>query len=276
MKIPTDNLFQLIKAMSASEKRYFKRHYSSDKSLTTELFDFINSQDGYDEARVKKHFKLSKLSKNLKVYKVQLTDLLLKSLTSYHNKKKIRSKIRIGLEEVEILMDKQLFELAYNKLAKIKQLCLKYEEFSYLPPVLVLEVQFNFFYSANDYNQVKLDLINELEQYTSTLKNIFQLKQINLSVTSHHNHRLTQSLTQKEIDFYKSFLETETPKSDDPNISFNERFFINSITAYIHNVVNRDFDQEYIYKKKNIALFEEYKHFIDNHIRLYFAAILIT
>ena len=109
MKLPTDNIFQLIKSMSASEKRYFKRHYASDKSLSTELFDHLNKQEQYDEDAVKKHFLNTKLTQNLKVYKVQLSDLILKSLVSYHNKKSIRSKIRMGLEEVEILMDKQLY-----------------------------------------------------------------------------------------------------------------------------------------------------------------------
>ncbi|MEL6924855.1 MAG: hypothetical protein AAFO94_12480, partial [Bacteroidota bacterium] len=162
---------------------------------------------------------------------------------------------------------------AYNRLLKIKQHCLKHEELSYMPSILALEVQFNFFYSADDISQKKHNLIDELEQYSQTLKNIFQLKQINLSITSRHNHKLTQGLTDEEVNFYKDFLENETPRSDERSMSFNERFFINSITAFIHNVLFNDLDQEFVYKKKNIALFEEYPHFIDNHIRLYFAAI---
>ena len=89
--------------MSAAEKRYFKRHFSSDKSLQTKLFDFINSMDEYEEEQVKEYFSDSNLAKNLKVYKVQLFDLLMKSLTSYHSKRNINSRIRIGLEEIEIL-----------------------------------------------------------------------------------------------------------------------------------------------------------------------------
>ncbi len=110
MKLPTDHIFKLVHAMTASEKRYFKRHYASETSLLTSLFDFINSMRQYDEEIVKAHFSDSKLSKNLKVYKVQLADLLLKSLVSYHSKNSVHSKIRIGLEEIEILFGKQLFE----------------------------------------------------------------------------------------------------------------------------------------------------------------------
>ena len=75
MKTPKDNIFRLISAMTAAEKRYFKRHYSSDKNLLTELFDFINGMTSYREEAIKEHFSDSKLAKNLKVYKVQLSDL---------------------------------------------------------------------------------------------------------------------------------------------------------------------------------------------------------
>ena len=273
MKIPTDHLFQLIHAMTASEKRYFKRHYSSEKGLTTELFDYINSMDRYDEEQVKKHFKKTKLSKNLKVYKVQLSKLLLKSLTSYYNDKGIRSKIRLGLEEVEILMNKQLFNQAYSKLLRIKKLCIKHEEFSYIPSILVLEVQFNFFYSADKISTNKYSLIDELDSHSETLRNIFRLKQINLSITSRHNHQLTQKLSPEEISFYRSFLKEESVRADDESLSFNERYFINSITAFIYNMLENDLEKEYLYKKKNVKLFENQPHFIENHTRLYFAAL---
>ena len=72
MKTPKDNIFQLISSMSAAEKRYFKRHYSSEKNMLTDLFDFINSMDEYKEEVVRQKFADNKLAKNLKVYKVQL------------------------------------------------------------------------------------------------------------------------------------------------------------------------------------------------------------
>ena len=94
MKPPNNQLFLLIQSMTAAEKRYFKRHYASHKNQTTELFDFINSMDIYDEKLVKEHFTNSKLSTNLKVYKVQLAKLLLKSLRSYRSHRNDESKIR--------------------------------------------------------------------------------------------------------------------------------------------------------------------------------------
>jgi hypothetical protein len=100
MKTPSDDIFQLIQSMTAAEKRYFKIHFSSKKSLTTELFNLLNSMKTYREDEVKRCFKKSKLSKNLKVYKIMLSELLLKSLSSFRYKKSINSLIRQNLEEV--------------------------------------------------------------------------------------------------------------------------------------------------------------------------------
>jgi len=100
----------------------------------------------YDEDEVKKHFKKSKLSKNLKVYKIMLTELLLKSLSSFRYKKSINSLIRQNLEEVEILTEKKLYPLAIKKLQKTKQICLEHEEFDKLVSIIDLEYQFKDFY----------------------------------------------------------------------------------------------------------------------------------
>ena len=141
MKTPSNNLFQLIQSMTAAEKRYFKRHYALGKTLAIELFDFINGMDHYDEEQIKRRFVDSKLAKNLKVYKVQLTNLVMKSLVSYHDKRNVKSKIRIGLEEIDILMDKGLSELAFSRLRKLKTLCEQHEELSYLEEIVEREAQ---------------------------------------------------------------------------------------------------------------------------------------
>ena len=143
MKTPNDNVFRLIKSMSAAEKRYFKRHYSSDKNLLSELFNFVNKMKFYDEQLVKAFFGNSKLSQNLKVYKAQLLDILLKSLASYHYKTNDESKIRQGLLEINILQQKGLYKLAFRKIKKIKQLCYQNEAFEDLILLLHAEEKIN-------------------------------------------------------------------------------------------------------------------------------------
>lgn len=150
MKTPSLQLFYLIKKMSAAEKRFLKIHFSSAKSHLTELFDFINSQDNYDEKIVKANFSDSLISKNLKVYKVQLTELILRSQVAYHAKRSVKSQIRILLEEVDVLLEQFLVPMAMGRLHKAINIATKYNETA----LLVVALQHKF----------------ELERYVSRQK----------------------------------------------------------------------------------------------------------
>jgi hypothetical protein len=272
MKIPTDNLFQLIQAMTASEKRYLKRHYASEKSITTELFDFINNMKQYDEDEVKENFIKSKVAKNLKVYKVQLTELILKSLISYHNKKSIRSKIRIGLEETELLMTKQLYSLAQSRVKKIKEICLKYEEHEYIFAILFYEIMINSFFDVQLKNR-EYPILEEFDDYTDKIKNTYRLKKINFTLNDKNNNKLTEKLSKEEERIYSQILETETKKSEAGKLTFNEQYYLNSSLSLINKLVNDNPEKEYAFKKKNVVLFETNPHFIENHTSYYYAAL---
>ena len=272
MKIPTDNIFKLIQSMTASEKRYFKRHYASEKNLTTDLFDFINSMDEYEEESVKKHFGKSKLAKNLKVYKVQLMDLLLKSLTSYYNKKSIRSKIRMGLEEVEILMDKQLHDMAVNRLKKIKELCLKHEELEYIFAIIYFEIFLNSFFDIN-LKPGEYVILQELEGYTDIIKNIYSLKRINFFLNDKNNNELTQPVLEQEDKDYQKLLTKDLALPEDRPLTLSEQYYRNSSLSIIHKLVHEDAEREFAYKKSNVELFEAHPYFIKSNAGFYFAAL---
>lgn len=272
MKVPTDNIYKLIQSMTASEKRYFKRHYASEKNLTTDLFDFINSLDEYEEDSVKKHFINSKLAKNLKVYKVQLMDLLLKSLTSYHNKKSIRSKIRMGLEEVEILMSKQLHSMALSRLKKIKELCLKHEEFEYIFAIVYFEIFLNSFFDI-DLKPGEYAMLEELEAYTDVIKNIYRLKKINFSLNDKNNNELTNMVQTEELVDLGLILEKELALPSDKTLTLNEQYYRNSSLSILHKLLKKDPNKEFEFKQSNVLLFEKHPYFIKNNAGFYFAAL---
>mgnify|MGYP000023314336 CR=1 FL=1 len=56
---PSNELFQLIKSLTKSEKRYFKLSSSlqSGEKNYMKLFDIIEIQDEYDEPAIKQKFK---------------------------------------------------------------------------------------------------------------------------------------------------------------------------------------------------------------------------
>lgn len=272
MKLPTDNIFQLIRSMTASEKRYFKRHYSSEKGLATALFDYINSLDFYDEDIVKKHFSKSKLSKNLKVYKVQLTDLLLKSLTSYHSKKSVVSSIRIGLEEIDILIEKKLYSLADKRLKKTKELCLKYQESSYFFPILFIELHLKRFYSIND-DDTRETIFDEMNENVETITRLLKLQEISFTLSNKINNELTQQFDQSEKEALKKILNDELLKTKDKELSFKEQYYLNTSLAKLYSVLEEESTLEYDYRKKTIDLFNNNKDIRTNQTQFYWAAL---
>jgi len=272
MKTPTDHIFQLISSMTAAEKRYFKRHYSSDKSLITSLFDVINSQSEYSEEEVKEHFGDSKLSKNLKVYKVQLTDVLLKSLVSYHNKKSISSKIRMGLEEIDILMAKQLFDIAQSKVRRIKGICIKNEAFEHIFPIMAIEQYLVSFYSANQ-DIAKKETFKELNSHLNSVSEIFQLQHTSHILSDLKNHILTNKLSPENRSLYQDLLKTELEKLEQEQGSIREQYYRHHVISMIYRMVDNDLQKENEYKSKQVELLKGKPHFVEAYPKLYFASL---
>jgi len=117
--------------MSPAEKRYFKRHYGSESNVLTDIFDAINAQNIYDESSIKQSLS-AKAAANFKVYKFQLQQQVLQSLISSGYFSTVGNKIRLGLEQADILAERNLIDMAIKQLEKTRQLCYKYEEFPYL------------------------------------------------------------------------------------------------------------------------------------------------
>ncbi len=271
MKTPTNNLFRLIDAMSAAEKRYFKRHFSSDKSLQTKLFDFINGMEAYDEEQVKQHFSDTNLAKNLKVYKVQLFDLLMKSLTSYHSKRNINSRIRIGLEEIEILIDKQLYSSAQVRLKKIKELCIQHETYSKLFQILEFENQFKVHYSITPLPPTD-ELFAELEHAVDRTESYYRLQKILIELNSRKNAKGHHLLTPTEKQQYQQMLLQLQENYSLDDISLKEKSLWYQSISCIYDLLDEE-DQSYAYKLEALSLFEAEPLKIESHSRLYFSAL---
>ncbi len=266
MKTPSDNIFKLIHSMTAAEKRYFKRHYSSDKSLLTELFDFINSQNSYQEAQIKLHFNHSKLSKNLKVYKVQLFDLLLKSLTSHYNKKNVKSKIRIGLEEVELLLQKEFYDLGKVKLKKLKDLSIKYEVFSYIITILEIELNLSNYCAATNITNQQDSTLKELSFYNKQLNRLNELQSLCGKLNHYQNN-------EKDIQKYELYLKRIKEEKKASLTSLKEKYFLNQAQAKLELILDQNHAKSCALHKENLELFDEHLHFKKVYSYYYFATL---
>ncbi|WP_367387941.1 hypothetical protein [Lewinella sp. LCG006] len=124
MNTPNPHLWKLINGLTPAEKRYFKTHFASSGNQLTLLFDTLNGQEVYDEQNARDV--LGVKASQFKVLKHQLQELLMKSWVANSSKRSIKSRIRIGLEEVDLLLEREHFEEAGKKLAYLEQQCSHY------------------------------------------------------------------------------------------------------------------------------------------------------
>jgi len=119
-----DAVFNLVKSMTRSERRYFKvlasRSHSSDELRIVRLFDLMHGQKNYDESVILKAEKLS--AARLATYKTRLYDYILNGLQAFHKNNGIERKIIRLLDQIEILYQKGLYDQASALIEKAKKL----------------------------------------------------------------------------------------------------------------------------------------------------------
>lgn len=132
--IASNNLFELIKSLNKSEKRYFKvfssRHTIGEENSYIKLFDYIDKLDEYDEAQVFKHFKGQALLNKFSITKGRLYNNILKSLDTFHSTSSIDSQIFRQIHSAEILYNKGLYKQAEKILKSAEKQAIKHQRFN--------------------------------------------------------------------------------------------------------------------------------------------------
>lgn len=255
--------------MTPSEKRYYKLQNSSGKSdtLHNQLFDYLNSLSEYKEEQVRQYFEES-IGDNLKVYKSQLQERILKSLRSYHQDKSVRSQARNLLHDIEILLEKGLHEIARQKLEKLKRLCRKHEEFELLLVALGVEARLSTYFisSQRDAEQVVedfVDCIQTIDEYVQQAK-------------------LNQKLLRNYSDLsHTAVVRQKFEEAVHQQAAFQDQHFKSFIARrmYQHSIVLSHLDGD-CYKeaseayKKVLEEFDKRPHLKKSHLLAYFNCLI--
>ena len=182
------NLFFLIKSLNQSEKRYFKLFCGTAnvESNYLKLFEAIDSQDKYDEKKLKIAFAGEAFTEQLHVTKIYLSQLILKSLRNYHHKISKTAEIIDLIRDIEILFARELFDQCYFTIQKADKLAIKYEKFSLM--IEISDWKRKLYLTKFGGNQKKLQEIDKVgadtieklqsqQQYWSMTSDIMQFNQ---------------------------------------------------------------------------------------------------
>jgi hypothetical protein len=122
----SDDLFQLIKSLTKSEKRYFKviasKKQSSFKNNYLKLFEAIEKQKTYDEEKIIRQFTDNTFIKHLPSEKNYLYSLILKSLHIYHSSSSTETTLNELLHFSEILYSKGLYQQSRKIVTKAREI----------------------------------------------------------------------------------------------------------------------------------------------------------
>lgn len=168
-------LFELIKSMTMSEKRYFKiyssKHIIGGKNDYVYLFDAIDHQEDFDDDFLKKQ----SFVKNLSAEKNYLHKLILKALVAFNSTLNSKVKINGLLQSAEVLYHKGLYKQAEKQCKKAFTLAQDGELFAH--KVMALELLIELTSKQFRYGDA-IDAIDEMNIELGSLKNFLSIQEL--------------------------------------------------------------------------------------------------
>lgn len=274
--VASSYLFDLIKSMTKSEKRYFKvlssRHRIGSENNYIRIFDFIDQLEHYDEEALFKKFDGETFLNKFSITKKRLQDSILKALVAFHANSSDDAVLYRMLHVVEVLYNKSLYKQAKKQLYSAKRLAEKNEKHSLLIEIndQIRKLFESSAYSSTDLNEIislsKEDEISaELVTYYSKL---WRLKS-NLFLVINQKGKVR---CDKDKNAYET-LKKEMIDLGNPSISsFDTVYLYNHTWAAFHYAVNNpNKSLEHLYL--NLALFKKNKRKIKSTPNCYFSVL---
>jgi hypothetical protein len=271
----SDNIFELIKSLSPSEKGYIKKlssfHVRGAQNQYIKLFDAIDRQTVYDEKELVRKFKGESFTNNFSVAKNYLYNYVLKGLEAYH--KNARADIRSYLNQVEILENKNLSSHCEKLLEKARKLAMKYELFEMLEEVIDWEIQLYSRKTPNEKNNKLIiscydELFDILHKKDVTLR---YKKVSSLVYSKMHNKGQIRSL--EETKEYRDIIEQSPGGTEHTLRNFKAKLYcLLANSNYYLNI--SDYERSYQYTSRILKLWEDNPHMIETNLYNFFGCLI--
>ena len=268
-KTYSSDLFDLIHALSKSEKRFFKlysaKSNSNDNKQYIKLFDTIDYQKKYNEEKIiKKVPEIKKFS----VVKNQLYNLILKSISILHQEKRLSLNIRNKLDYIDILYHKGLYSQCEKLLIKSKKQAQKAELFEILLSIQKVEIKLLMgirnFKNIESYQLKIANLQKERASISNKIQNIqnyFELY-FPLTVLFHEGSRYSIQEKKKVIKetMTSPFLLDESKAlSGLAKATFH-------MTWSMYYFLIKESEKAYAHAKKRLNILQEHPHLIEDSL----------
>lgn len=162
----TDDLFQLIRSLTRSEKRYFKLYASRQtgeyQADYLHLFDVLDAMKTYDETRLRSKLN-SDVLKYLPQTKYYLYKTVLKALNQYNLQNSVEAQLNEMIESSKVLLAKKLIGQCRKLLVKAEKLAVNHSAEYHLAQIMTLR------YRAAIVGTGSSDVEQEVDEIFNTL-----------------------------------------------------------------------------------------------------------
>jgi hypothetical protein len=259
-----NHLHQLIKSLSAPEKGYIKKqamlHVIGSQNKYIKIFDAIDKQKEYDEKEIIRKFKGEPTLNNFAVAKNYLFKFILKSLELYNSN--VKSELRSALNQIDILYNKNLPQVAKKMIVKAKATALEYELYEFMEELVDWEIILlveeatpqNYLETVNAY-------FEELYASIEKKKTIIGYKHLYQKLRA---KALYTGLVRNDEDVLAFQKIADEDKKNDPHLlnTFNAQYYRNLMQANFLFMINEPL-QAHAILNKNIDLLDRNQHMID-------------
>lgn len=267
----SDDLFQLVKSLSMSEKRFFKLMSSlqvGDKGYMR-LFDEMVKQKEYDENAIVSKFKHEKFINQFWVVKNYLYNAILKSLEG--NNANIDFNLSSLVNQSDILFKKNLYDQCRKLIKKTKELSRKYEKPLYFLAATEMEVKLMRKESFVGITESKIDLLyKEIMESIKKYQGVIDYSFLSLQIL----HKMRQGTMPRTKNDLKAYKKMPSPlfKNEKGADSFYARYYLyNSKIAYYF--VLQEYDNALSYTHKSLKEMEQSPHQIAKNPDIYVSVL---
>src|SRR5690554_6485258 len=275
-KTSSPALFELIKSLTKSEKRYFKiyasRHTIGEINNGVKIFDFIDKQKTFDEAVLYEHFKGEAFLNQFSITKNRLYEQIINALDAFHTKNNLDAQLYKMLHSVNILYSKGHYDHATKELIKTKRLAKKHNKIAVLLKVaneekLIFETKG---YHNTNANQLK----NHIDENTHLIQ-----QEVFYNQLWHFKSQLFillnqfgQARSEKDILMYQNIFKQYEAIQKPESFSFqNQHLVYHFESAYYFAVLEHKKSLEIL--RKDLLLFKNNKGKLKQYLKQYFSIL---
>jgi len=252
-----DYLYELVQSLDKSEKRYFKLYFSREKKDQKHilLFDAIEKSVVYDEKKIKQNIKDAYIQKHFAETKYYLYQQILKVLKDYRTENSVDNLLIERVQNIEVLIQKALFEQAVNELHKAKKMAYDYERFEFL--TLLFSYQNKIIVSTRLHGYTDVELEKLWLEKSSAFQNFIDTQTARHKVMQlmESKNRIGYIKTKQDQLFYDNIKTEIETILQNANCNIAKIYAIESLVFYYNHTGEKK--QQNLYCKKLIELHTE-------------------